>query len=99
MQRLALAPEKFLLNAAVTVESAPTLTGSKDGKGRKAPWRQVFFHKSKEGTQQSYDANLHACSHSIAGGATPRVEVGQQRQVGSKNKMNSWNDWRVVLMQ
>jgi hypothetical protein len=78
MRRLILAPEKSLIAATVAIENAATAT---DAKTKKLPWRQVLFHRCKEGP------------------ATPRVEVGSQRQVTtSKKKMIGWADWRGILL-
>lgn len=46
LRRLILAPEKSLISATVVIENAASAT---DAKVKKLPWRQVIFHRCKEG--------------------------------------------------
>ncbi len=47
LRRLILAPEKSLISATVVIENATSAT---DAKVKKLPWRQVIFHRCKDGT-------------------------------------------------
>jgi hypothetical protein len=109
LRRLILAPEKSLISATVVIENAASAT---DAKVKKLPWRQVIFHRCKEGTSHpdhqpphdTHDTRTPHDTHSwfnlcVTGPGTPRVEVGSQRQVNtSKKKMTGWSDWRGVLL-
>lgn len=74
LRRLALTPEKFLLNAAVAVESGLSLVESRDGKGRKAPWRQIIFHKSKEGGGTSSLCSASRSAHPFPHASAHRTD-------------------------
>ena len=60
LRRLILAPEKSLISATVVIENAASAT---DAKVKKLPWRQVIFHRCKEGTghiyQPPHDTRAH----------------------------------------